>query len=113
MTIGGWPRRSWTVRGRQKSPAPHRSSAHLVGLAHNRDPLSSHLILYNSRRIAVGGNVLPDGNHLFRCSAVVHARGRRERHGPELIAALHRDRGGAGLGLLCNKRTVADDMYFT
>src|SRR5262249_32899524 len=78
IATGGWPRQSPTVRAQRKSPAVHRSSAHLVGLTVDRDPLSPHLIFFNRRWVAVGRDVLADGDDLLGRSATTHARGRRE-----------------------------------
>src|SRR5262245_6941953 len=65
METGGWPRRSRTVRVQRRTPAPRPSSTHLVGLAADCDPLGPHLILLNRRWIAVGRDVLPDGDDLI------------------------------------------------
>src|ERR1700730_17834969 len=105
ITTGGRPPRNSTVRAQQKSPALHRSSAHLVSLAVHRDPLSPHLILFNGRRVAVGRDVLADGDDLFRGSPTDHARGRGERHRPHLVIAPHRDRGVRVLELGVRDRT--------
>src|SRR3984893_18486496 len=105
ITSGGGPPQNSTVRAQQKFPALHRSSAHLVGLAVHRDPLSPHLILFNRRRVAIGRDVLADGDDLFRGSATAQARGRGERHRPHLVIAPHRDRGVRVLELGGHDRT--------
>ena len=61
-----------------------RASAHLVGLAVDRDALGAHLVLLDRGRIAIGRDGLADRDERRGRAAVHHARGRRERHGPLL-----------------------------
>src|SRR5262245_48271799 len=75
------------------------------GLTVDRDPLSPHLIFFNRRWVAVGRDVLADGDDLFRRSATAHARGGRERHRPHLVIAPHRDGGVRVLELGGHDRT--------
>src|SRR5262245_49853356 len=112
IATDGWQRRNPTVRAQRKSPALHRSSAHLVGLTVDRDPLSPHLIFFNRRWVAVGRDVLADGDDLFRRSATAHARGGREGHRPHLVIAPHRDGGVRVLELGGHDRT-GDGHRFT
>src|SRR5262249_3941077 len=90
---GGYTRRRPTARGRPKALAPPPSSTHLEGLAVDRDPLGAHLIGRGGRWIAVGRDRLADRDHLRADAAARHARGRRQRDGPDLPLAADRDRG--------------------
>src|SRR4030095_3253646 len=80
-----------TVRARRRSPAPHRSSTHLVGLAVDRDPLSAHLIGRRRRRIAIRRDRLAARNDLFAGAAAGHARRGCQRYCPHFALAAYRD----------------------
>src|SRR5256885_7824037 len=70
-----------------------RASEQLGFLAVDLDPLGAHLVFFDGGRIAVSLHGLADGDHLRGGTAAVHAGGRRERDGPHLVGALHRNQG--------------------
>src|SRR5439155_27026562 len=70
-----------------------RASAQFVFLAVDLDPLDAHLVFFDGGRIAVSLHGLADGDHFGGGAAAVHAEGGRERDGPHLVGALHRDQG--------------------
>ena len=79
---------SSAMRIRRRLGQHHRTSTRL---AVDGDALGAHLVGLDGRGIAVGGYGLADGDELRRRAASLHARHRRQRHGPHLVRCLDGD----------------------